>query len=82
MEAKSCEMCAAPRVHGERFCPTHRAEMIRRMEDDGYIRPAYKRRMPARLPGPPPVSRVERLVDDLDRYRDRANDGGMVDGES
>lgn len=47
-QRKTCQWsgspCEFPAVLGEKFCRTHRIEMIRRMEADGYLEP---------LPAPP-----------------------------
>jgi hypothetical protein len=40
-----CELCDEPRVRSERFCRTHRREMLRKMKEDGYLATIPKERV-------------------------------------
>lgn len=36
---RKCELCDGEAVKTERFCSTHRREMLRKMKESGYLQP-------------------------------------------
>lgn len=77
---KPCELCPNPRVQGERYCPRHRAAMLRKMEADNYFvevdeQTATKFERQDRQHERETVrDALEDMMDRLDSYRDRQND--------